>query len=79
VRGDLVICAAVVAREAQEQGKDPRAHWAHMVVHGCLHLLSYDHENDKDAEKMERREREVMNGLGFPDPYEAEREGNVDG
>lgn len=70
--GDLVICAAVVEREASEQGKTLRAHWAHMVVHGCLHLCGYDHENDSDAEQMERREREILAGQGFPDPYELE-------
>ena len=72
VIGDIVICAEVVEREAVEQNKDPRAHWAHMVVHGCLHLLGYDHENDADAEEMERRERNILAGLGFADPYEVE-------
>lgn len=70
VLGDLVICAPVVNREAAEQQKDPRAHWAHMVVHGCLHLLGYDHEADLEAEKMECREREILAGFGFPDPYQ---------
>jgi len=65
---------SVVAREAAEQGKEPRAHWAHMVVHGCLHLLGYDHENDKDAVEMERREREILAAFGFPDPYLLESE-----
>ncbi len=74
VLGDIVICAPVIAREAQEQGKEPRAHWAHMVVHGCLHLLGYDHENDKDAVEMERREREILADFGFPDPYLLEHE-----
>ena len=74
VLGDIVICAQVVAREAAEQGKEPRAHWAHMVVHGCLHLLGYDHENDKDAVEMERREREILAAFGFPDPYLLESE-----
>ncbi|MGQ0618956.1 MAG: rRNA maturation RNase YbeY [Panacagrimonas sp.] len=68
--GDLVICAPVVNREAEEQHKDPRAHWAHMVVHGCLHLLGYDHMADQDAEKMESREREILAGFGFADPYQ---------
>lgn len=67
--GDLVICAPVVLREAGEQGKTPEAHWAHMVVHGVLHLLGYDHQNESEAETMERLEREVMAGLGFRDPY----------
>ncbi len=70
VLGDLVICAPVVAREAVEQDKTVRAHWAHMVVHGCLHLLGYDHENERDAQEMERRERQILAGLGFPDPYQ---------
>ena len=67
--GDVVICAAVVAREAREQGKRVAAHWAHMVVHGALHLQGYDHENRRDAGIMEARERAVLNELGFPDPY----------
>jgi len=67
--GDLVICAPVVAREALEQGKDARAHWAHMVVHGVLHLRGFDHEDDAPAEHMETREREILAALGFPDPY----------
>jgi probable rRNA maturation factor len=67
--GDLVICAEVVAREAREQGKTPAAHWAHMVVHGALHLQGYDHETVRDASIMEARERELLAALGFPDPY----------
>lgn len=67
--GDLVICAQVVVREAQEQGKSEQAHWAHMVVHGVLHLLGYDHQGDDDANTMEQLEREVMASLGFQDPY----------
>ena len=67
--GDVVICAEVVAREAREQGKPPAAHWAHMVVHGALHLQGYDHENRRDAGIMEARERALLNELGFPDPY----------
>jgi probable rRNA maturation factor len=67
--GDVVICAAVVEREAREQGKPPAAHWAHMVVHGALHLQGYDHENVRDAGIMEARERAVLAELGFPDPY----------
>lgn len=69
VLGDIVICAPVVRREAEEQGKDARAHWAHMVVHGCLHLLGYDHVRDSEAEVMEARERRLLAELGFPDPY----------
>ena len=67
--GDLVICAAVVAREAREQEKPLRAHWAHMVVHGCLHLLGHDHEHAREAEEMEGKERKILARLGFPDPY----------
>ena len=67
--GDVVICADVVAREAREQGKPLAAHWAHMVVHGALHLQGYDHENRRDAGIMEARERALLNDLGFPDPY----------
>jgi len=67
--GDLVICAAVVQREAAEQGKPARAHWAHMVVHGVLHLRGYDHETAAEAAAMEARERELLAALGFPDPY----------
>ncbi|MDN3517355.1 rRNA maturation RNase YbeY [Aquisalimonas lutea] len=70
--GDLVICAEVVAREAQEQGKPLQDHWAHMVVHGTLHLLGYDHEEDGDAEVMEARERMILAGLGIADPYRDE-------
>ena len=69
LEGDLVICAPVVAREAKEQGKDVRAHHAHMLVHGLLHLAGLDHENDRDAAKMEGRERRILAGLGFADPY----------
>lgn len=67
--GDIVLCAPVVAREAARQGKPPLAHWAHLVVHGCLHLLGHDHERAIDARRMERRERRVLAALGFPDPY----------
>ena len=67
--GDVVICAEVVAREAREQGKRPAAHWAHMVIHGALHLQGYDHENRREAGIMEARERALLDELGFPDPY----------
>ena len=69
--GDIVICAEVVAREAVEQGKVPRAHWAHMVVHGVLHLMGHDHIADDEAEKMESLERKLLSKLGFTDPYMA--------
>lgn len=67
--GDLVLCAPVVAEEARAQGKPVVAHWAHLVVHGVLHLLGYDHEEDAQAERMETREREVLAALGIADPY----------
>ena len=67
--GDLVICAPVVNREAAAQGKAVAAHWAHMVVHGVLHLRGYDHHTRADATAMERRETAVLRRLGFPDPY----------
>ncbi len=68
--GDLVICAEVVRREALEQGKEAHAHWAHMVVHGVLHLLDYDHIDETEAEEMETLETSLLCGLGFPPPYE---------
>lgn len=67
--GDVVICADVVRREAREQGKSERAHWAHMVVHGILHLRGFDHHNSKDAAVMEAKEIRVLRRLGFSDPY----------
>ena len=67
--GDLVICAEVVEREAREQGKALAAHWAHMVVHGALHLQGYDHETKRDAHIMEARETALLTELGFSDPY----------
>ncbi len=67
--GDLVICAPVVAREAAEQGKPLKAHWAHLCIHGALHLLGYDHETDADAQIMEALETQLIMGLGFADPY----------
>ncbi|GBK97097.1 rRNA maturation RNase YbeY [Haemophilus influenzae] len=71
--GDLVICRQVVEREASEQEKPLMAHWAHMVVHGSLHLLGYDHIEDDEAEEMESLETQIMQGLGFADPYLAEK------
>jgi len=70
--GDLVICAPVVQREAQEQGKTPEAHWAHMVVHGMLHLQGYDHMTTDEAGRMETLETEILATLGFPNPYATE-------
>ncbi|MFC4308631.1 rRNA maturation RNase YbeY [Steroidobacter flavus] len=67
--GDLAICAPVVAREAKEQGKPAQAHWAHMVVHGVLHLLGFDHENDRDATAMEAREVKILAQFGYDNPY----------
>ncbi|XWT11182.1 rRNA maturation RNase YbeY [Stutzerimonas urumqiensis] len=67
--GDLVICVPVVQREAAEQGKSIEAHWAHLVIHGCLHLLGYDHLEDAEAEEMETLERHLLAELGHPDPY----------
>ena len=70
VCGDLVICAGVVAREAAEQGKPLAAHYAHLIVHGMLHLQGYDHEEDEaEARAMEDCERAVLAALGYPDPY----------
>ena len=70
--GDLVICAPVVEEEAQEQHKAPMAHWAHMVVHGMLHLQGYDHIEDEEAEAMEALEIRLLEQLGFNNPYQAE-------
>ncbi|MGB5148125.1 MAG: rRNA maturation RNase YbeY [Porticoccaceae bacterium] len=67
--GDIVICAPVVEREATDQGKAPDAHWAHMIVHGTLHLLGHDHQDDAEAERMEALETEILASLHFPPPY----------
>ena len=67
--GDIVVCAPVVEREAAEQGKKSRAHWAHMLVHGTLHLLGHDHQRPRAATAMEALETRVHAALGFPDPY----------
>ncbi len=67
--GELVICAPVVAREAGVQGKSREAHWAHMTVHGVLHLLGFDHEAAVEAQIMERREAQILDRLGFSNPY----------
>ena len=71
ILGDLVVCAPVVNREANEQQKTTEAHWAHIIVHGVLHLLGYDHIDDKDAEQMEGLETAIMLELNFPAPYES--------
>ncbi|MBI1422682.1 MAG: rRNA maturation RNase YbeY [Gammaproteobacteria bacterium] len=68
--GDIVICAPVVIREAVEQHKDAVSHWAHMLVHGTLHLLGFDHHTDAEADAMEQQEIQVMQQLGFSNPYE---------
>lgn len=68
--GDLVICAPVVEREAKEQAKTLQAHWAHMLIHGTLHLLGFDHIDDDEAEAMETLETQILTGLGYPAPYQ---------
>ena len=69
--GDIVVCAPVVQREAAEQGKAARAHWAHLLVHGTLHLLGHDHERPRAAATMEALEKRILASLGYPDPYRA--------
>lgn len=69
LEGDIVLCAPVVAREARQQGKAVEAHYAHLVVHGLLHLQGLDHEMEGDAGAMERRERRILAALGYSDPY----------
>jgi len=71
-RGDIVLCHPVIAREARKQGKSLHAHYAHMVVHGLLHLRGLDHARRADAARMERRESRILRSLGFPDPYDTE-------
>ncbi|KES18175.1 rRNA maturation RNase YbeY [Gilliamella apicola] len=68
--GDLIICKQVVEAEAKEQHKSLTSHWAHMIVHGCLHLLGYDHILDEEAEEMENIEIDIMQQLGFNNPYQ---------
>jgi probable rRNA maturation factor len=68
--GDIALCAAVINREAAEQSKSRDAHWAHMVVHGTLHLQGYDHINNSDAEEMESLEIKILHSLGFDNPYQ---------
>ena len=72
--GDVVICGPVVDREAAIQHKLPMSHWAHMVVHGMLHLFGYDHESDQEATAMETLEKSVLKGLGYSDPYQGEHD-----
>lgn len=72
VVGDLVVCPAVVLSEAQAQGKPPEAHFAHLIVHGMLHLQGYDHESEDAAHHMEGREVVILEALGYPDPYAGE-------
>ena len=72
LEGDLALCAPVVKREAREQKKSAAAHYAHLVVHGVLHLQGWDHERDREARAMERRESRIVQRLGFPDPYGSE-------
>lgn len=67
--GDVVVCAAVVKQEAQIQHKDSEAHWAHMIIHGSLHLLGYDHLTEGEAQEMESLEKTVLGNLGYADPY----------
>jgi len=69
ILGELVICVPVVAREAREQGRSAESHWAHMTVHGVLHLLGFDHELDREARKMAAREAQILDRLGFSNPY----------
>ncbi len=71
--GDIAVCAPVVKREARAQGKPLAAHWAHLVIHGVLHLLGHDHKGRQDAALMEAKEILILAGLGFPDPYIVEK------
>ena len=76
--GDIVVCGPVVDREAAIQHKSPMGHWAHMVVHGLLHLFGYNHESDQDAMAMEALEKSVLEGLGYSDPYQGEYDSSTD-
>ena len=71
-KGDLVLCHPVVAREARAQGKHIAAHYAHLVLHGLLHLHGYDHEKKREAERMERAEIRLLRRAGYPNPYTVE-------
>jgi probable rRNA maturation factor len=70
--GDIVICAPIVEKEAKEQGKEVEAHWAHLIIHGILHLQGYDHESETDAEVMETKEIQILKNIGYKNPYEQE-------
>ncbi|MDH5393513.1 MAG: rRNA maturation RNase YbeY [Gammaproteobacteria bacterium] len=74
--GDLVVCATVVSAEAQQQDKTLQAHWAHMLVHGMLHLQGYDHITEADADEMENLEIKILSQLGFDDPYQSQAKHN---
>ena len=76
--GDIVVCGPVVDREAAIQHKSPMGHWAHIVVHGLLHLFGYDHESDQNAMAMEALEKSVLEGLGYSDPYQGEYDSSTD-
>ena len=67
--GDIVLCAPVIEKEALEQSKKIEAHYAHLIIHGALHLYGYDHENKKDADIMEAKEIKILTGLGYKNPY----------
>ncbi len=67
--GDVVICAPLVAQEAEQQNKSPESHWAHLTIHGTLHLLGYDHQTEEEAAEMESLETSLLRSIGFPDPY----------
>jgi probable rRNA maturation factor len=75
--GDIVLCAPVVEKEAAEQGKALEAHYAHLLIHGVLHLQGYDHETDAEAEIMERRETQLVTKLGYAAPYDIEKEAEI--
>jgi probable rRNA maturation factor len=70
--GDIVICAPIVEQEAQQQGKSSEAHWAHLIIHGILHLQGYDHGSDEEAIVMETKEIQILKKAGYANPYESE-------